>query len=123
MKIEFVYDVNNIFNKIINKNIDAKVFYETNTYIIIFDINPEDNTHLLFIPKLNIVNFNHLIRCEENIIIQFYNDLNCFLLKLYDCGIESYKLIINNGKDMGQCIFHIHVHILSCDFLNKSVLK
>ena len=119
----YKYDNNNIFAKIISGNLQAKYFLKHEEFIVIYDINPQDNTHLLFIPKIEAVNLVHLLEMEEKHLNNFYNNLSFFLKSLNKYGIENYRIIINNGAKSMQLIFHLHVHIISNDFLSNYLSK
>ena len=97
-----------IFCKIVNGDFNTEFVYE-NEYAVVFkDINPKAEIHLLVVPRVHVESLNELD--DENL-------LGKLLLTVKDAtkalGIKSYKTVINTGKDAGQEVFHLHIHILS----------
>ena len=117
MQQDLSYNKDNVFKKIIDREIKSEILFETSDYIVIYDIKPERKTHLLFITKIPVTNLMHLIMQDKDTIDRFYNSFNNFLKDLKNYGINSYTIVFNNGKNSGQIIFHLHVHILSHDKL------
>ena len=99
---------NCIFCKIINGDIKTDFVYE-NEYAVVFnDINPKADTHLLVVPKEHIDSLNELN--NEELSGKLLMTVREVTQKL---GIKSYKTVINTGKEAGQEVFHLHIHILS----------
>lgn len=98
-----------IFCKIVNGSIPSKKIYEDEDVIAFNDINPSAKVHFLIVPKLHI---ESLASCEQ----QHQSLLGKMLLlapKLAkEQSLEGFKTLINTGKDGGQLVFHIHVHVL-----------
>lgn len=98
-----------IFCKIVNGSIPAKKIYEDDDVIAFNDINPSARVHFLIVPKLHV---ESLSSCEA----QHQALLGKMLLlapKLAkEQGLAGFKTLINTGKDGGQLVFHIHVHVL-----------
>lgn len=100
-----------IFQKIIDKEIPSDIIYESDTIIVICDINPQASIHYLIIPKENFITVSDIPSEKMNIMIDM-----CNTAKWLSCKDElhsNYKLIINNGRKAGQCIFHLHMHFLA----------
>ena len=115
MNKKYQYDENNIFLKIINNELEANVYIDSKDFIVIYDINPCRKTHLLYIPKLPVISYEHLLSedfsdLERKKVITGLNDT---LAVLKQEGITEYTLITNSGKNSEQQIFHLHFHILS----------
>lgn len=97
-----------IFCKIINGDFGTEFVYE-NEYAVVFkDINPKADTHLLVVPKLHVDSLNELN--DKNILGELMMTVKSVTEKL---GIKSYKTLINTGKEAGQEVFHLHIHILA----------
>ena len=99
-----------LFCKIAEKKIPAKIEFENDAVIAIKDINPQAPTHLLVIPKKHLGMVNEAQKEDESM-------LGSLLLEARNLakanGIESgYRLVINNGAEAGQTVFHIHLHLL-----------
>lgn len=103
-----------IFCKIINKEINSVVVKETKNFIVINDINPQNTTHLLIIPKKHSQDLNEFIDNNE------YFSEYMQLVRELSISLKSphYKVQINTGKKEGQIIFHFHTHFISSSKLN-----
>ena len=100
-----------IFEQIINKEIPAKIIYEDPLCVIIEDISPQAPVHYLAIPKKMIKGISDLNDTEDkdilgHIMISIRN-------QMVQMNIKDYRLVINNGSEAGQTVFHLHIHILA----------
>ena len=111
-----IYDKENIFAKIIRKEILSDALYEDELLLIIKDKYPDKRykTHLLCLPKGEYTNFHEFIT-HHNKIHAFFQKIKDILQKI---NIEHYQLSTNNGDRAGQEIMHFHIHIKSNDELN-----
>ena len=97
-----------IFCKIINGDFNTKFVYEDENAVVFNDINPKANTHLLVVPKLHVESLNELDDIE--LLGQLMNVVKKVTKQE---GIKSYRTVINTGKEAGQEVFHLHIHILA----------
>lgn len=97
-----------IFCKILAGDIPAKKIYEDDDVIVFNDIKPMAKVHFLIVPKLHV---ESLISCD----ILHKSLLGKMLLlapKLAaEQGLVGFKTLINTGREGGQEVFHIHVHV------------
>ena len=99
-----------IFSKIINKEIPADIVYEDDLSIAFNDISPEAPTHILVVPKKAIPKLSEINEEDENLL----GHLLIVAKKITDDNnIKDFRLVINNGSDAGQTVFHLHLHILA----------
>ena len=99
-----------IFTKIINKEIPANVIFEDELCIIIEDISPQAPLHYLAIPKKEIIGVSDL----DDKDIDIMGHLMLTIKKqMQNINVSNYRLVINNGSEAGQTIFHLHIHILA----------
>lgn len=100
-----------LFCKFISGEIPVSKVYEDNDFIIIRDINPQAKNHFLAIPKKH---FKLLAEMTEEDSLTLARILRKIptLEKLLSLE-NGYRLVINQGDDAGQTVFHLHVHILS----------
>jgi len=99
-----------IFSKIINKEIPADIVYEDDLSIAFNDISPEAPTHILVVPKKAIPKLSEISEEDENLL----GHLLIVAKKITDDNnIKDFRLVINNGSDAGQTVFHLHLHILA----------
>lgn len=109
-----------IFCKIVNKELPAKIEYEDEKYIAFYDINPKAPIHLLIIPKIHLENLNDVD--ESN--IKMIADMSLIaknLAKKLGIDQSGYRVVINNGPDSGQEVYHIHMHVLGGSFLGSKL--
>lgn len=99
-----------IFSKIINREIDADIVYEDDLCLAFRDIDPQAPMHILVIPKKPI---DMLVNAED----EDQALLGHLLLKARQIARDeghgdSFRLVITNGAEAGQTVYHLHVHIL-----------
>lgn len=99
-----------IFKRIIDREIPAKIVHEDDLCLAFHDVNPQAPTHVLVIPKKEIPSLaqadendgallGHLLQTAKKIAVQL--------------GLENgYRTVINCGRDGGQSVDHLHVHLL-----------
>ena len=71
-------------------------------------LSEKAETHLLVVPRLHVESLNELD--DENLLGKLLMTVKEVTKKL---GIKSYRTVINTGKDAGQEVFHLHLHILA----------
>jgi diadenosine tetraphosphate (Ap4A) HIT family hydrolase len=107
-----MYDDNNIFAKIIRKEIPSKIVYEDDKVIFFNDINPASKIHVLGVPKMNVVDFSDFIyKADKEMISYFFLKINDVIKEL-NLHKNGFKLITNSGENGGQEVPHFHIHIL-----------
>jgi len=106
-----MYNSQNIFAKILRKEIPCKTIYEDETIFAFHDINPRAKIHALVIPKIETVSFSDFITSNSNEMIgDFFKKVNYVAYDILN--LADFRLQINNGANAGQEVFHFHVHIL-----------
>jgi histidine triad (HIT) family protein len=100
-----------LFCKIVQKQIPADIVHETDHVVAFRDIHPAAPTHVLVIPKKHIIGMHEVTRGEIAEIGELFVAARDVAEKL---GLHSsgYRLVANSGKDAGQSVFHLHVHVL-----------
>ena len=100
-----------LFEKIIAREIPAAIVYEDESVLAFRDINPAAPTHVLIVPKKTIPRIAEAQADDQKV-------LGHLLLKAAEVaaylGLDKtgYRLVINNGKDGGETVPHLHCHIL-----------
>ena len=102
---------NCIFCKIINGEIPADKVYENDSVIAFNDINPQAPTHILVIPKEHYSNIHSVPENKNNLLGELFRAVS-HIVKEQKLTENGYRLVINSGKDGGQEVDHIHVHLL-----------
>jgi histidine triad (HIT) family protein len=100
-----------LFCKIINREISADIVYEDDDILAFSDINPQAPQHILIIPKKHIAKASDLEEEESYIMSKMLIAANR-IAKEKDLLENGYRIVLNCGKDAGQEIFHIHLHLL-----------
>ncbi|CAI8317882.1 MAG: Purine nucleoside phosphoramidase [Gammaproteobacteria bacterium] len=100
----------NIFLKIVNKELPADIVYEDDIAIAFNDISPQAPTHILIIPKKEITKLTDSTSNDTELLGHLL-----FVAKKItdDLKIENYRVVINNGSEAGQTVFHLHLHVLA----------
>lgn len=99
-----------IFGKIINREIPAAIVYEDEQCLAFRDINPQSPTHVLLIPKKEIARLSDASAEDEALL----GHLMLTAARIArDLGVgDAFRLVVNNGAEAGQSVFHLHLHIL-----------
>lgn len=99
-----------IFAKIIDREIPADIVYEDDLTLAFRDINPQAPVHILVIPKKPIDRVQNMSVDDAPLLGHMVWVATRLAEKeQLDSG---YRLVMNNGKDSGQTVFHIHLHLL-----------
>lgn len=101
-----------IFCKIIKKELPADFVYQDKNYIVFKDIHPKAPVHLLLVPIKHISSIKELRegRGEDKLLI---GRLILLAKKIAQSqNLNGYKLVFNVGREGGQIIDHLHLHLL-----------
>lgn len=98
-----------IFCKIVNKEIQTDFVYEDNDIVVFNDIKPSAPVHFLVVPKEHIQSIMHLEGNHKEIISKIVFAAKKEAEKK---GLKGYKLVFNVGREGGQIIDHLHLHLL-----------
>ena len=112
----YTYDDQNIFAKILRKEIPNATVLETEHCLAFKDITPQAPAHVLVIPKGPYVNYDHFAKeASDAEIVDFTRTVGtvCELAGVKpDSGGDGYRLIANTGNAGVQEVPHLHVHVL-----------
>jgi histidine triad (HIT) family protein len=100
-----------IFQKIIDREIPAKLAHEDDLCIAIHDINPQAPVHVLVIPKQPITRVADATSADQAILGHLLLTAGALAKKL-GVAESGFRLVINNGRDGGETVPHLHVHLL-----------
>ena len=101
-----------IFNKIINKEINADIIYENDHVLCFKDIAAQAPIHLLIIPKKEIPTINDIEKSDKELIGEMFIVAKKIAKKL-KINKKGYRLVFNCNEDGGQTVFHLHMHLLA----------
>lgn len=100
-----------LFEKIAARQIPARIAYEDEHVLAFHDIDPKAPVHLLLVPKKPLARIAAATEADQAL-------LGHLLLKAAQVaeqvGLQQggYRLVINNGRDAGESVPHLHLHIL-----------
>lgn len=102
-----------VFCEIINKEIKAEIIYEDDDVLAFKDIHPLAPIHILIIPKKHIEGINFLGETEGDVLLAGRMIIAAKkLAEKKGIGEKGYKLLFRVGRDGGQEVGHIHLHLL-----------
>ncbi len=96
-----------IFCKIINGDFGTEFVHETENTVVFKDINPKAPVHLLVCPKKHIPSLIELN--DKTLMAELMQSVKDAAEK---SGLNAYKVQINTGKEAGQEVMHLHIHVL-----------
>jgi histidine triad (HIT) family protein len=99
-----------IFEKIVSREIPAKIIWEDDDAIAFHDVDPQAPVHILIVPKKLITRLAEARDTDKAV-------LGKLLLVARDMAAKlklssGYRVVINNGPDAGESVPHLHVHVL-----------
>jgi len=98
-----------IFDKILSGEIPCEEVFSDEKCLAFKDITPQAPTHILIIPRKPIPSLKQIKEEDKEL-------LGHLLLKGTEianaAGLESWRTVVNTGKDSGQTVFHLHIHII-----------
>ncbi|MEK7519367.1 MAG: histidine triad nucleotide-binding protein [Patescibacteria group bacterium] len=99
-----------LFCKIVNKEMPSEMVYEDENFVAFKDIRPKAPLHFLVVPKKHIHSVDH-IEVEDKSLM---GELILAVQRIArEKNLKGYKLQINVGREGGQEIDHLHLHLLS----------
>ena len=119
-----IYDKNNIFAKILRKEIPCKKILEDDHILSFFDVNPQKKIHALIIPKGNYTNlddFNNRASDQEIVALSKAITKVSKILGISSNTGKGYRVITNLDEHGGQEVPHLHFHLLGGEKVGKMV--
>jgi histidine triad (HIT) family protein len=99
-----------IFSKIIRREVPAEIVYEDDLALAFKDIRPQAPVHILVIPKQPIAQLSDAESKDHALMGHLLLTAKRVAEKV---GLTNgYRIVINNGEDGGQTVYHLHLHIL-----------
>ncbi len=100
-----------VFGKIARGEIPTDFLYEDDLVVAFRDIQPEAPTHILVIPRKGIVNLAEADDADAAVLGHMLRV--CAKIAVKEGIAENgYRVVTNVGKEGGQSVFHLHMHIL-----------
>jgi histidine triad (HIT) family protein len=100
-----------VFCRIVRGEIEAEVVYDEDDVLAIEDINSKAPVHVLIIPRQHVANLEEIGALPDTVVKRLFEVASTVAEKL---GVrdEGYAVMINNGRDAGQEVFHLHLHVM-----------
>ena len=99
-----------VFGRIIRREIPARIEYEDDRCLAFHDVSPQAPVHVLVIPKQAIPSLAAVTAGDASLMGHLVLIATQLAAKL---GLdEGYRLVVNCGRDGGQSVDHLHVHLL-----------
>ena len=119
-----IYDDNNIFAKILRKEIPCKKIFEDEFVLSFYDINPQKKIHALVIPKGKYIDLDDFTtKASASEIVGLLKGINTVAKKLgisVDKG-KGYRALTNINEHGGQEVPHLHFHLFGGEKVGKMV--
>ena len=100
-----------IFNKIINKEIPADIVHDDEICLAFRDISPQAPTHILIIPKKEIVSLAKAQPSDKQTLGHMLL-VAAEIAKKEQISADGYRIVINTHQNGGQSVYHLHLHLL-----------
>ena len=100
-----------LFERIIAREIPAKIEHEDEHCIVLHDIQPQAPVHLLIIPKKALPRIGAATTDDQALLGHLLLTASNLAKKLQFSN--GFRLVVNNGPDGGESVPHLHVHLLA----------
>jgi histidine triad (HIT) family protein len=100
-----------LFLKIVSREIPADIIYETDEVLAFRDVNPQAPVHVLIIPKSHIRTVNDISDDQAELIGSLYLAARD-IADAEGVSETGYRLVMNCNRAAGQEVYHIHLHLL-----------
>jgi histidine triad (HIT) family protein len=109
--LHFELFVDCIFCKIIAGKVPSDNVYQDDEVVAFADINPKAPKHILIVPRKHIASVNEVMDQDKPVLGKLFLVAKKIA---QEQGIASsgYKLVVNTGRDAGQIVYHLHLHLL-----------
>ena len=98
-----------LFCRIGRREIPSKIAFENAHVLAFHDVAPKAPTHVLVIPKTHVARLSETADADTAILGECLAALRGVARSL---SLESYRVVVNDGADAGQSVFHVHFHLL-----------
>jgi histidine triad (HIT) family protein len=99
-----------IFARILRREIPADIVFEDDLCLAFRDVNPQAPMHILLIPKKPVDRLSSAQADDEALLGHLM--LTAAKIAAGEGYADAFRLVVNNGGDAGQTVFHLHLHIL-----------
>jgi len=114
--------IDDVFCKIIKKEILAEIIEEEEDWLAIKDIHPQAPVHVLIIPKKHIGGIGE-IENEDTELAGKLLAATAKVAKKLGLDEKGYRIIANQGEHGGQVVPHLHIHLLGGRRLGAKIVR
>ena len=100
-----------IFQRIIDREIPAKIEHEDEHCIVLHDIQPQAPVHLLIVPKQLIPRVGEAVATDQAVLGHLLLVAAKVAKKLH--LTHGFRLVVNNGPHACESVPHLHIHLLA----------
>lgn len=100
-----------IFCRIADGKLKSNILYQDNEVVAFPDINPLAPIHILIVPRKHITSLTEMVEEDALLIVGMAKVANS-LAKSQGIAENGYRLVINCGREGGQGVAHLHMHLL-----------
>lgn len=106
------YDANNVFARILRREIPARLLHEDHLCVAFADVAPQAPVHFLVIPRRSIACLADADESDKAVLGHLLWVAAEVARKL-GVANDGFRVVVNSGGDAGQSVFHLHVHVLA----------
>jgi histidine triad (HIT) family protein len=100
-----------LFCRLAAKEIPSDIVYEDDQVVAFRDINPQAPVHVLVIPRRHVSGLDTATEADEA-LLGHLSQVAARLAEQEGLAENGYRVVINNGRDAGQAVAHLHLHVL-----------
>ncbi len=100
-----------VFCKIVARQAQSEVLYQDDSVTAFRDLRPQAPTHILIVPNEHVVSMQRLCDSRNSLLTSMVATAQ-YLAEAQGIAEGGYRLVINTGRDAGQVIDHMHLHLL-----------
>src|SRR3982751_3211052 len=99
------------FEKIARREIPAEIVFENDEVVAFHDVNPQPPVHVLIVPKRVIPRIAESTNTDAEVLGRMLVAAPMIAAEL-GVAATGFRLVINNGRDAGEAVPHLHIHLL-----------
>ena len=100
-----------LFQKIAAREIPARIVQETDEWLAFHDVNPQAPTHVLIVPKRAIPRLDEATSEDVGLLGRMLLAAP-EIARMAGISDTGFRVVINNGRDAGESVPHLHIHVL-----------
>jgi len=100
-----------LFCRIAEKTLPSKIVHEDDKCVAFDDVNPQAPTHVLVIPRKHVASIAELNEADAGLLAHLMMT-GSKIAKQKGIAEGGYRMVVNTGKNGGQTVFHLHLHVL-----------